>query len=59
MSGGILKFVTIPHIAPRLSDDSDGGPPRGISVVLSVDRDPGCLTRLCSLDSLDDEMNRW
>ena len=59
MSVGILEFVTIPHIAPRLSDDSDGGLPRGISVVLSVDCDPGCLTRLYSWDSLDDEMNRW
>ena len=59
VSGGISKFVTIPHIVPRLSDDSDGGPPQGTSVVLSGECDPGCLTRLYSWDSLDDEMNRW
>ena len=59
MSGGILKFVTISHIAPHLSDDGDGGRRLGTSVVLSVDCDPGCLTRLYSWDSLDDEMNRW
>ena len=58
-----FKFVSISHIVPHLADDGDGGPPRGtsvvLSVVLSVDCDPGCLTRLCSLDSLDDKMNRW